>query len=216
MESKKPINKIDVDELIKIAQTESKEKQAYHHLNDISSFVHFIKINPGSNAVSFKTLYNLYRDWSNNPVKKYTFNNQLKTSYSYKQIGIHKYYFFDKTELDLREILNAEKQRKVKDYTKTKSKKNHFDSFLNFYNIKPGDYYIEDFVLYNLYDKWTYKNKNKSPFSMKNFRGFCNLYFLKKENKVKAFYWYGVEKSVLNNFQEGEIQQIIEAHEKEE
>ena len=102
-------------------------------------------------------------------------------------------------------------KRKI-DKIKSPRWKRHFDSFLNFYQIKSGKTWVPWHSLYHLYDKWTYNNGTKNTLSEYNFVTFLNLYF--KRKRKNDYYWYSVHSSIYESISPESILNLIEARDK--
>ena len=84
----------------------------------------------------------------------------------------------------------------------------HFENFLKRFDIKEGDYYIESFLLYWLYDRWTYDCKKNNPLGYMQFVHFLKLYFPRERITNSKVAWYGVDKSITNHISEEDANDI--------
>lgn len=178
--SRKQHNDLDTEELLKLADlgvVNTVTPDMIDRLKyDVSYFLSNLNIAAGKNAVSKKALYSLYLKWSHRPVDKQMFTLQVNTylpnDSQYLYINLNAVDF----EVKILELLEPKKDKR-----KSKHYKQHFEAFLNKYEIKKGKYWIESFQLFYLYDKWTYERKTTHQLSSKTFTSICKLYF---ENKI--------------------------------
>lgn len=179
------------------------------HSNDVLKFLTTYNIKPGKQLVMKRLLYDLYRKWSKMPVdpRKFTFEVG-------KYLLLHgtrrPCYFINREGFTLAQEIEKLYIQHTKDKTKIVNYKRHFDSFLNYYGLKPGNYYIESYVLYNLYDKWVYKNGNqRHPLGSNQFHSFCKLYFKKERLTSNRVAWFGVnKKAIQQHLSQDEIEYI--------
>lgn len=167
--------------------------------HDVFSFINALKILPGTKKVQKRLLYTIYRNWSTNPVTKVQFSIFICSFFEYNQY----YYFLNLDALQIVRIPYKSIRKEKVDKTKSKNYKRHFESFLSFYELKSGTFYVEPRILYFLYDKWTYNNHNKHVLGFKHFLRFLNLYFDKKRLISSKLSFFGINEDIklthLNN-----------------
>ena len=195
-------SEFNLDELIEAASKESKEAvqttgTASSILeSDIFTFITKLNINPGTKKVNKKLLYKLYRNWSSEPATNGSFALFMGMFFESNA----KAYFLN---LDALQIVRTPVPyiRKVKrDKTKSKNYKVHFEKFMEFYGLANGSCYVPSYVLYYMYDKWTYDNKNKKPMSDKQFFNFCGIYFDKKRLESSKISFFGINEDIKNTY----------------
>jgi len=186
----------EIEDLLK--QLDDADDTAIEDSNfDVFNFLAFYNIQPGENLVKKDLLYSLYKKWSKIPVTPASF-----TIAASKYLPVEKTYFFTINESSFnitKKIIKLLKKH-TKDFVKTRSYKNHFDNYLKYYTIEPGDYWIELDNLYHLYDKWTFKNKVQRILSKNQFYRFCKLYFKTRESFQKRVTWFSVNESIKQHF----------------
>lgn len=173
MRSKLP-NQIELDELLNIIKSEESTTGLINPIHDVVVFLSTYNIQSGTSPVPGKFLHKLYCNWSKNPVPIFEFYNEL-SKYIDKNVNKSSYYI-NKDILKISEDLYKLIKPK-RDSLKVKSYKIAFDKFLNRFDITSGSYWIESYVLFHLYDKWTYDQKKSNTLSYKKFMDYCRMYF---------------------------------------
>lgn len=179
------------------SKTESKPSED-HKRHDLLDFLSVYNIQSGSDRVFVKKIYELYKKWSLNPIGFSSFSTKIQFLFESVRYGKGAVILINQTAIKI----ESELWKLIKPIDKTKYKgwKNHFDNYLKYYGIKKGGLFIKDVVLYNIYDKWTYKNHKKHPLSFKQFCNFCKLYFKSKRNQGN--YWFGVDNGIIQHLTE--------------
>lgn len=205
------------EELLKSLENEEKFSESEELIiypdinNDIPSFLSMYEIQPGKDVVPHRTLYELYKLWSKNPVSKDVFGNEIGKYLLIHQKGPKLFYLINHKALKLtKEAYKFILDRSI-DKTKSPPWKRHFDSFISKYNIQPGSYYLESFVLYDLYDQYVYEIKKKQPLGEDQFFNFCKIYFPNArltENRVR---WFGVDESIKQFITDERLKQLRES-----
>lgn len=195
---KKLITEATTEELLEIAKGTSDIELHVDTGNDVLDFISFYRLKKGPHLVTKQLLYKLYRQWSQTPLTAKTFSREMalfittnKTTFS---INVAECSILQQT------------LEKLKDKTKSKLYKTHFDNYLKKYNIKKGTFFVKDTVLYNLYDKWTYGIRKRNPLGIGNFNKFCKLYF-KYVIKGRS-YWFSIDKSIISHLSENDKNQL--------
>lgn len=189
-------NNLTLEELLSTIE-KSEEKNIVSYTDDVFSFISHFNINPGENLVLTSVLFDLYKNWSNNPVSKIKFGLKINKHFFKHQKGKRVYYkinldsiFIEKQTLG---ILEKNKINKVKYPTW----QNHYNKFLDYYKISKGTTWVPHYVLMHFYDKWCYKNKKKRLLSEESFFNFCKLYFDYKRNSESRMMWFGINKDFI-------------------
>ncbi len=162
-------------------------------IDPIINFISKFSLKQGNYLVNDRVLYTLYKNTTETPITKGMFNNKLSQFLPFKGMD-PRYYLLNKETLQISDSILKFLEVK-KDKTKSPNSKRHFEKFLDFYNLKRGERYVEGVALYNIYDKWTYKNKNSNPLSYINFFAFCKIYFESKKLKNDVVY-FGVSSNI--------------------
>lgn len=178
---KKLPNTEELNKLIEIATSEEKETEDHtivlEHKNDVLPFITHFNIQQGTNPVDKRLLYDLYREWSKNPVIRTIFTLEIG-KYLYSFYRANKQYFLINLQTIKVSTLIFDyiKNRKI-DKRKSPAWKKHFEDFLNYYNLKPGKFWIENYILYHLYDKWIYNNRRRRLLGEVQFLNLAKLVF---------------------------------------
>jgi len=207
--SKKALTELTDEELNKLLDN-TIESNTISGINDINEFISTYNIKSGSFRIPTKLLYKIYKSWSKDPLRGKTFTNNLTDLFPVIRYGSGFMLCLNKDVWNLKEDFN--KHFKPLNKTKNKNYKEHFDNFLKHYNIENGSFFIKDSVLYNLYDKWTYKNKKRHPLGEAQFINFCRLYF-PKFKKIEKVYWFPIDHSINQYLSEELKRQMKETDE---
>lgn len=188
----------DAELLDLVSNPDTSTIKVYDYPNDIIKFISVYNLKSGIEPIQTRLLHKLYIHWSKNPVQQKEFAYTLFDIFPSGKGTGQTVLFLDKKALDL----HAEVIKLVTPVDKTRQKgwTEHFVKYLSFYNIKKGGLFIANSVLYNLYDKWCYKNKNRRPLGANQFDKFCKVFF---ENKlVKGCNWSKIDKSIEQHLTE--------------
>lgn len=208
---KKPLTELTNEELTDLLEENNTRSVNIFTRNDINDFISIYNIKSGSFRVPIKLLFKIYKQWSKEPLKANTFANLLTDLFPSIKYGKGLLLCLNKDVWKLKE--EFDKYFKTNSKTKSKSYKTHFDAFLKHYHIKNGCFFIKDSILYNLYDKWTYKNNNKRPLGKIQFINFCRLYF-PKFKKIEKVYWFPIDHSINQYLSEELKRQMSETKNK--
>lgn len=160
--------------------------------SDVYNFITTLNLQSGKQLVKKRILYTIYRSWSIRPVSFRIFSTFLQTVFDHNQ----KHYKLNIDTLKLLRMPIPQIQKVKKKMTTSKNYKAHFDAFLNHYDITAGTFYVKSFVLYYLYDLWTYKNKSLRPLGFSNFLKFCDVYFVTKRLEDSKIKYYGISENI--------------------
>lgn len=145
---------------------------------DVLLFINQYKIEPGKQLVHESIIYNLYKHWSKEPLTRIGFFKKFRIYIPNNQKRPH-YYNLRKTSLQLSNEVIVFLRDKKKSVSNTKHIKFQFESFISYFNLKPGSTPTDIKVLKYLYGVWTFYKKSKKV-NDKDFTELCNLYFTKK------------------------------------
>lgn len=192
---KKAITELSTEELVHLLGKNPPNVNSdviYNWPTDVMDFISFYNLKQGTEHVTTKLLYRLYRHWSKDPLIIKAFVNTLTDIFPSSRIGKSTTIMLDKKTLHISQ--EVYKYLETLDKTKSKGWTKHFNTFLEYYSIKKGGLYIKNNVLYSLYDKWTYGNKNRRPLGYKQFNKFCKVFF--KQKIVDNNRWSAVDNSI--------------------
>lgn len=214
MPSDKLTNNFSTEDLLELLKDTEVSKTSDIN-NDIINFLNIYDIQPGKSPIGVDLLYKLYSKWGGHQARK-TFVREANNYYVLRVSGPKHYYLINKNALKFSTQLLKEFESKELNKTRSKHFKKHFDSYLDFHGIKEGRTWVESYLLYYLYDRWTYKNHNGNPLSYVQFLNFCRLYFKHKRLTSNRVLWFKVNKAVKEFLPEDIIADIRKARRKSE
>lgn len=189
-----------LDELLNTLERSEEKSIVGPTSDDVFSFISTFNILPGDEPVLKNVIYELYKNWSNDPLNRVKFGIKMSKHFLNHQIGPKQYYKLNTSSLTIqKETLIHVEKRKV-DRTKSPSWQKHFNDYLGYHKITKGKTWVQSFVLFHFYDKWCYKNKRKCMLSETTFFNFCKLYFDYKRNTESRMMWFGVNKEFVDQF----------------
>lgn len=199
---KKAITQLTESELLDLIKSEPSSITLYEWPTDVMQFISVYNLKSGTERITTKLLYKLYKLWSKNPVPRKTLTTTLMDLFPSDRIGESHLILLNKETLNIKQ----ETLKYLKKHNKTKDKgwMEHFTKYLHEYCIESGCFYIKDTVLYNLYDKWCYKKR--SPLALAQFNNFCKLYF--KNKFIKKNYWFAVDEKIQKYLTEDLIKEM--------
>lgn len=187
---------LNTEELLKALENKKEEVvEQTEYSNDVLAFLHFFDIKNGNEKINKSLLRRVYTQWSDKPMGRHAFFIELA---NFLEPASDRCYSINHNSLDIaasgyRYLLENRKRNK----TLSPKWKAHFESFMSYYSLDRGAVWVPGFVLFHLYDKWTYKNKATSTLTESYFQMFCGLYFKKKRLKG-TYLWYRVSQNILN------------------
>lgn len=177
----KPITELTSEQLLELLKENPQEVPTFEYSNDVLDFLSTYGIKEGPNKIFVSLIYGLYKRWSKKPIYRTQFGMELSKLFdSFQGTSKLTKYQINKSK----EFFLEKSVKKGQNKTKRKPWLGHFLKFKEYYKLKSGSFYIKDVVLYNLYDKWVYKNNNKNPLSMHQFLKFCRLFFQNPAIKI--------------------------------
>jgi hypothetical protein len=195
---KKAITDLSDQEILESLNQNSSPEPIYNWPTDVMEFISFYNLKSGTDPVTTKLLYKLYSRWSQNPIIKKALSDTLTDIFPSVRYGRSVMILLNKDVLNISNELY--KYLESIDKTKNKDWAKHFTTYLDHYSIKKGGLFINNNVLYNLYDKWCYKNHSKHLLGPKQFNKFCKLFF--KHKVIKDQLWYAVDDSIKTHLTE--------------
>lgn len=199
----KKLNDLTEEELLSVLEGSTVKVHAAP--NDILEFVDFYKLQPGEEKVTGKLLYNLYLKWSKNPVSKMTFHVTMYELFPRYRNNNLQIFLLNLNAINLKQ--ETFKFLNIPDETKKKWRKEHFDEYLYYYNLKSGRLFLKDIILYKLYKLWCSKTRKTRPLGFRQFINFCKLYF-RKHKLIKRHYWFAVNTQVKSHLTEDMIKEM--------
>lgn len=182
MGQKKLPNEIGLDSLLNALENNKVASDGVDDAvldSDVPVFLIKNNIKSGDNITTGDFLYRLYKLFSNSPVSKLKFIREISL-YIHRQTG---YYLINKEPSELFSDLSHLTKARIRPRTASKSSKLHFDSFIKENEIEVGKSWLEDYVLYHFYDKWTFDSKKNRMLRLEVFRAFMKIFFENKTTK---------------------------------
>ena len=188
MEYKKPSHtKLSIEELLNSLEEENEVGDVTYSSDVLNFFVAF-NLEPGENIIESALLYKLFNSWSNNKISLNKFTKELTNHLEYSSVNSKSYFKINKKSLDISEKVIKILRDKKRNPLKNKDYKIHIESFISFYSLKQGKFWVTAHALFYLYDKWNYSNNYKSQLGFKNFTNYCKLYFNFKMSKQLIYF----------------------------
>lgn len=194
----KSITDLSDEDLLKSIESPDLNQPAYSWHTDVMQFISVYNLKQGQEVIFAHLLYKLYRHWSKDPVKQVIFSHTLAdifpTIKSNRSIGI----MLNRNVLDVSNELYKFLQED--NPTKYKGHSDHFKKYLSHYSINKGGIFIANSVLYNLYDKWCYKNKRRRQLGPNQFDKFCKIFF--EQKMIRGCKWSAIDNSIEQHLTE--------------
>jgi hypothetical protein len=214
MESKRLPNEQSLEELLKTLE-DTKDESIVGVTDDVFSFISTFNILPGKETVLKKSVYDLYKSWSKDPVSNYAFSLKMTKHFKCHMKGPRHYYELSLNSFQIEKETLSLLEKRTTDKTKFPNWQKHFESFLNYYNISKGKTWVQSHVLAHFYDMWCFKNKKRNLLSEINFFNFCKIYFEYKRNSESRMMWFGLnEEFVQANISQQKLIHLQQAREK--
>ncbi len=179
--------------------------------NDIISFISAYNLQQGPHKINKTVLKYLYQQWSSKPLALGSFYNEMAKFFETQGNGDKSYYFVNHDAITLSKRAYELVKKRTRKPTSSPKIKQHFDAFLNKHNIKAGNVWIKSYVLYYIYDKWTYTNRKSKPLGYKSFLAMCTLYFPKR--RTAGVHIFRVDPSIYKVVSKRKIKHLEEAKE---
>lgn len=164
-----------IEELLAVLERKKDPRLTYN--DDILNFITFYKLKSGKKRVPLSLLFDVYLLWSKKPIEKIDFNKRI-WSYFNKYGGFTR---LNISSMNLSEAAYASRIKKEDRIPLHQHKR--VQAFLEKNQIKPGNYFVESFVLYKLFNNWLYKTKYRgNGIGNKKFVKIIRLYLIEKNN----------------------------------
>lgn len=213
---KKATTEIDTEELLELLSDSNDDEldlDYSEYKNDILNFISVFNIKQGEEYIKAFTLYSIYKVWSKNPISKNQFYLEIQKYFFSNSNG----YLINRNAIQLAHEAYIKFQRK-KIKLKSKFWTKHFEDFLLFHSLKNGSFWIEDNILYFLYDKYTHErglDKNTRTYMSKDiFFTYADIFLKSKVTKTGKV--YSVTENIKNFFQPDQLQRMKETYVKKD
>lgn len=203
------------DELLKVAEdpTINTSDNIINYKNDILTFIATFDIQPGEDKIKKTTLFSIYKVWSKNAIKRNEFHLELGKFLPITKMRLTQGYKINQNAIKLTHSAYKEFQKESnkllsKHWTK------HFQNFLDLYKVKPGEFWIEDSILYFIYDKYNHQmgldKSNNTALSEKTFYSYSDVYLPYKITRFGKV--YGVTPNIQAQFQPDQLERMQTAY----
>lgn len=172
--------KLTEDELLAIIKqntTELAANRVWAVESNVPLFISTFGLEEGTLKIPVKLVYRLYKRWAKSPLGEESFYKEMALLMPNKQeIEGATCYLLNQSTLKITEDIYRLIKEKPKRKTNHQRKK-HFETFLESCIITPGSDWILASDLRTTYLAWCKLKYKKNLLSLKNFEGFCRLYF---------------------------------------
>lgn len=203
------ILKDDIEYLLSIV--ESGDIKAIERIdNPIEQFIITFNLENGEENVDPRLLYNLFKLWCTTPITYSKFRDFIYKRFIRIQKNGTTHLKINLLSSKISKNINKIIVTRTKDKTKSKKYKLHFQAFMNVYELKKGNVYVEEDILYYLYDKWQYRRSKQNILNKTAFSRIAALHFDSKI--INRMTWFAVEgtsimkylsKKEVDNWREG-------------
>ena len=184
--NKKPTNQLEIQQLLDLLKENPEENQTNQNRDEIYKFLSNYDLKPGDNRISGKLLYQLYKIGSIEHISESEFYSRLSL-YLYK-ISNTKYYLVNK-KLDFLSSKLYEYVEQTK-HKKLRFRRNHFEKFLDRFDLKTGDIPNQYITLEKLYYYWIrIENPRAKTINKTKLPSHFKLYFKYKKTLNGIFYY---------------------------
>lgn len=201
---------IDIPKEDLLASLEGEEREEIlEDVDDVVPFLSHFNIRPGEYPVNKTLLYELYKQWSKNPVTGRRFSVKVGYYIPFKEFHRKWCFIINVTAFTLNrktfDLFNEKPDKR-----KSPLYRQHFENFIRKYNLDKEEVWVPGYVLFHMYDKWTYRIKKHHPIGRHNFVQFCNIYFKKKRHKDSKAFCYLTTIDVFKHVPLEHIEQLEE------
>jgi hypothetical protein len=203
---------LSTEDLIKSLENAEDTQEELHQdssnlLSEVLMFISKFNIDKGEYEVNQRYIYRLYRCFSRNPVNSEVFLKKFGLVYPYKSRA--NFYFINKNILNILKLIEetSKKDRFIRSKFNPKLV-NNTKSFLKFLNIQSGEYWVESFILTELYDD--YRTQYKKPkYNSKILTKAFGLLLESVKTAHNGFVWFKINKKALDIFDEVRYNEYI-------
>lgn len=158
---------------------------AYDYHDDVLNFIAFYDLTSGEFKVQFRTLWRLYKSWSQSPLKPRVFALRMSEYVTHDEHS----YSINRDALKLSEIAFNSINQKTSDLRKDPKYQRHFEAFIKRFNVETSSTnWVHENDLFKIYKKW----RSTLKMSLTNFKKYCEVYFESKRLSQNSERWYGV------------------------
>ncbi len=210
---KKSTHSLDTEELLGILETDETPQGEAEivYKNDMLTFISTFALEAGENKIKQHTLYNIYKAWSKDPVKKSEFILEMANIFDTTQAKTSTCYLLNSSAIKLTHDAYKYYTNEATVRPTSKIWKQHFENFLKFHSLTPGPYWVHANILYFIYDKYCHATgldrSSKTYMGKATFFLYCSTYLERKKYGRKGRY-YGISDNIKSFFQIDQLQRM--------
>lgn len=213
-QNKKPLlpHLASYEELLKaLSESAAQEEQVTEILeynNNVVPFLSHYNIQPGNYPVSKRLLYKLYKNHVDLPLENNSFQRVVSEYLPFYENRNGKFYKINLDQFKVSEYIIKKLNDKKVVKEKSPSYRKHFENFLKQKNIEAGNFWVESFVIYEIYLEFNRNRKKRPLFSYKSFHSMLKTYFKNQRRTSSRVLWFRVNESTSNYFTQEQIDDI--------
>lgn len=194
----KLLTDLTIEELEKSLETAVETQEVPEDSDGILIFLTKFNIRPGEELVHSNILYKLYKEVIKEPLTKIKFNNRLSEYIPTKVNGKGtKFYLLNvdsfKLSRDFFKLIESSKRNPLV----SKGLQYHFDRFIGATNIVSGNYWVEGFIIYEIYRHYCIDKKLKKLLGYDSFHKFLKLNFEHRRVTSNRSLWFRVNEETI-------------------
>ena len=196
------------EDLLKLLDEAPEGVGRVDHANNVVQFIEQYNLQEGDNTVPEKTLFKLYKNSVKTPYPKKKFALHMSEILVRRQTTTGHYYKLNMDAIRASDEVLRLASEKKNDKTKSLKYIASFERFLNRLDIDRGKYFIEGYVLFELYAKPYRASGRRVAIGYNYFLEFCRLYFEEKRQGRTRAAWFGIDRGIMHNVSSKEIERI--------
>lgn len=167
-----------IEDLLAILEGDKDETLKYS--DDILGFITHYNLKAGRKPVSLTLLYRLYTNWSKAKIKRQAFANRFSQYFAGKQVYTRVYYGLNISAFDLASAVMEKLARDTQKIPQRQIKS--IKSFLYHKGIRPGTFWVERDVLFQIYVNWMYEKGFRSYMRREDFARVMEIFFARRSH----------------------------------
>jgi hypothetical protein len=188
--------------------------EVLEHFDDLVPFLSHYRVQPGDSLVSKRLLYKLYRTYSKNPVPRTEFIFRVGEFISSKMAGGLPFFCLNQDNFAISQHIFKQEKRIEK--TKSLTYQKHFKWFLDGQKIKPGNKWLEGFILFFIYKQFCREKRIKPKLGSENFHKFLKLHFQYRRRNGNRSLHFKIDSTTHGLLAESEKEVIRDSRKKSE
>lgn len=216
--TKKSAHTLETDELLDLLdKKEVTEDKVTEFTDDVLGFISTFGLEHGAEKIKQHTLFTIYRVWSKNPIKKTAFLSQMREYFETTDFRYTTGFLINQSAIKL---THAAYKFYTNENIRLTSRPwaKHFENFLKFHNLSPGERWINGNILYFIYDKYCHATGldkvETLHMSKDTFLLYCKVYL--KNKKTRKGSLYAISDNIQSFFQIGQLARMEVEYAKKE